>query len=196
VGNLLPTVVGTARLVERARQLHTQTLLVDTTGLVDGPLGRVLKYHKAVAVGVDHLIAIQRDTELEPLLALLQGVCRTIHRLHPAAQARDRLVSERRHYRATRFRAYFAAGAIMNFNSSQLLGFDWTPGPSSEKALPRAGTVLGLLNREGFCLSLGLLDKLEPGRLSLVTPWQDRDAVTWIQPGKIQLNQNGEESSR
>jgi hypothetical protein len=43
---------------------------------------------------------------------------------------------------------------------------------------------------------LGLLDKLEPGRLSVVTPWQDRDAVTWIQAGKMRLNQNGEESSR
>src|SRR5262249_29911903 len=71
VGNLLPTVVGTARLVEYARQ-HVPVLLIDTNGLVEGPLGRTLKYHKALAIRVDHLVALQREAELEPLLALLQ----------------------------------------------------------------------------------------------------------------------------
>ena len=196
VGNLLPTVVGTARLVNYARQQQIQILLIDTTGLVDGPLGHVLKYHKAVAIRADHVVAIQHNSELEPLLALLQGVCRTIHRLAPAAEACDRSLSERKRYRQTRFQAHFREGGILEFKPSQLLGLDWMPGPASENSRPLPGTVVGLLDRQGFCLGLGLLDEMWPERLPVFTSWRDPEAVRWVQIGKVRLTPWGEELSR
>jgi polynucleotide 5'-hydroxyl-kinase GRC3/NOL9 len=195
VGNLLQTVVGTVRLVERVRQ-QAQILLIDTTGLVDGPLGRVLKYHKAVAIRADHLVALQRGPELEPLLALLQGVCRTIHRLAPAAEARDRAPNERKHYRETRLQAHLQGGTLVDFQPSQLLSLDWMPGPSSEGPGVLRGTVVGLLDRQGFCLGLGLLDEMPPNRLSVFTRWRDPDAVAWVQVGKLRLTPGGEKWSR
>jgi len=196
VGNLLPTVIGTAQLVERARRQRVQTLLIDTTGLVHGPLGRVLKYHKAVAIGVDHLVALQRSSELEPLLALLHGHCRSIHRLRPAPEARDRSPSERKQYREARFQAHLRGGDILEFDPGRLLNLNWALGPSSERALPSPGTVVGLLNREGFCLGLGLLEEVQLDRLLVFTSWRDRDAITWVQVGKVQLSPRGEEISR
>jgi polynucleotide 5'-kinase involved in rRNA processing len=195
VGNLLQTVVGTVRLVDRARQ-HVQTLLIDTTGLVDGPLGRVLKYHKAVAIQADRLVAVQRDAELEPLLALLGGVCRTIHRLTSVAAARDRTPSERKHYREARFQAHFQGGAIVEFKRSQLLNLDWMPGLSSEGSRILPGTVIGLLDGQGFCLSLGLLEEMRQDRLLVFTSWRAPDAVTWVQVGKLRLTTWGEELPR
>src|SRR5205814_111877 len=99
IANLLPTVTGTARLASLARSRGADVVLVDTTGLVDGPIGRVLKYHKALACGADQVIALQRDTELEPLLSLLEGPCRELHRLTSPPEARDRTFTERRLYR-------------------------------------------------------------------------------------------------
>jgi polynucleotide 5'-kinase involved in rRNA processing len=195
VGNLLPTVVGTAQLVQYACRLQVRTLFIDTSGLVEGPLGRLLKYHKAVALGlVDHLIALQRNSELEPLLALLRERCRVIHRLFPAAEARDRNPSERKQYREARFRSHFQGGAILEVDPSRLLNLDWTVGPG--RAVPAPGTVAGLLNAEGFCLGLGLVRQLKSDRLLLLTRWRDRDAVAWVQTGKIQLNSEGQEVSR
>src|SRR5262249_34520158 len=82
-GSLLPTVVGAARLARYAREQGVQAILVDPSGLVAGPTGFVLKYHKAIAMGVDHVIALQREAELELLLALLEKACHSVHRLHP-----------------------------------------------------------------------------------------------------------------
>jgi polynucleotide 5'-hydroxyl-kinase GRC3/NOL9 len=196
VGNLLQTVVGTVRLVEYSRQQQVPILLIDTSGLVDGSLGRVLKYHKAVAIRADHLVAIQRDAELEPLLALLQGVCRTIHRLAPAAEACDRSPSERKHYRETRLQAHFREGVTLEFRPNQLLSLDWMPGPSAERSRPLPGTVVGLLDRQGFCLGLGLLEEIRPDRLPVFTSWRDPEAVSWVQIGKVRLTPWGEELSR
>ncbi len=44
-GNLLPTVVGTAMLAQRARAEGARTMIIDTTGMVGDPLGPLLKYH-------------------------------------------------------------------------------------------------------------------------------------------------------
>src|SRR5437867_2784801 len=95
-GHLLQTVVGTARLAARARDGGAATVVIDPSGLAQGALGSLLKYHKAVAAGVDEVVAIQLDAELEPLLALLSGPCRAIHRLAPVAEATDRSRDERR----------------------------------------------------------------------------------------------------
>jgi polynucleotide 5'-kinase involved in rRNA processing len=195
VGNLLPTVVGTAQLVQYARRLQVGALVLDTCGLVEGPLGRLLKYHKAVALGVvDHLVALQQNSELEPLLALLRGRCRAVHRLCPAAEARDRNPNERKQYREARFRAHLLGGALLELDSSRLLNLDWTLGSASTRPVP--GTIVGLLNAEGFCLGLGLVRELRSNRLLVFTPWRDRDAVAWAQLGRIQLSPEGEEISR
>src|SRR5579862_1153996 len=52
VRHLLAIVTGAARLAARARSVGAARIVIDSSGLVDGPLGRVLKYHKAIAAGV------------------------------------------------------------------------------------------------------------------------------------------------
>jgi polynucleotide 5'-hydroxyl-kinase GRC3/NOL9 len=124
-GNLLPTVVGTARLAERARAEGAQAVVVDTTSLVDGPMGRVLKYHKALAAGVDRLIAIERGEELEPLLTPLEGICPTVWRVRPAPEAANRSPAERKTYRQQRYREHFRKGELLQLAPGLLVGLDW-----------------------------------------------------------------------
>jgi len=62
-------VVGTKRMVDAATEMGARLVVVDTTGLVDGAIGRKLKTYKADLVRPRYLIGIQRKHEIESLLA-------------------------------------------------------------------------------------------------------------------------------
>jgi polynucleotide 5'-hydroxyl-kinase GRC3/NOL9 len=190
VANLLPAVVGTARLTRRARQAGARAVVIDSCGLVAGGLGRVLQYHTALACGVDEVVGIQRADELEPLLRLLDGPCRAVHRLGAAPEARDRTAAERREYREGRFEAHFRNAKLRSLAPGLLLGPDWTPGATLQRP---AGTLVGLQDRQGHCLALGLMKELRPERLAVVTAWADLEAVAAVHLGKLRLNSYGQE---
>ncbi len=197
VGHLLQAVAGTARLARRARDEGCDTVLIDTTGLVEGPVARVLKYHKAVAAGVGQVVGLQRDAELEPLLAVLEGPCPLVHRLRPVAEARARDADERRRYREALFRSQFESAAVLELPPERLVGRDWAPAALSGEAFPVApGTVAGLLDRDGFCLGIGPIEEARPDRLAVFTTWRDAAAVARVQQGRLRLNRQGEEVPR
>ncbi len=187
-GHLLQAAVGTARLAELARARGTKTLIIDTTGLVDGPVARALKYHKALAAGADRVVAIQQDRELEPLLRLLGGIYERIHRLQPVPAARDRSMTERTEYRRQLYQAHFEKGVLQNFDRRLLVGWDWMPLSSAERAHPPRGTVAGLLDRRGFCLGLGLIESVQAGELTAFTAWKNPGEVVQLKLGKVRLD--------
>jgi polynucleotide 5'-hydroxyl-kinase GRC3/NOL9 len=193
VGHLLPMVVGTARLVERARASGAQAVILDPTGLAEGPLARVLKYHKAVAAGVNQVIALQRGEELEPLLALLEGLCLRIHRLRPVPEARDRTPEARKRYREERFRTHLQDGQTHLFRRGLVLGRDWQLGPPSEEQRLEANTLVGLLDRPGYCLALGLVQEVHAESLVVYTAWREVPAVARVQVGNLRVSRQGEE---
>ncbi len=109
VGHLLPTVVGTAHLVRKALQLGIEKVLIDTSGLVSGDLGRVLKHHKIELVSPDFIYCLQAERECEGILRAYSHTTRLrIVRLQPSPDRRIRSPEERRAYREERFKCYFA----------------------------------------------------------------------------------------
>ena len=68
VGHTLECAVGTKKLVDSALGLGAKLVVVDTTGLISGPIGRKLKTYKTDLVRPDYLIGIQRRREVEHLL--------------------------------------------------------------------------------------------------------------------------------
>ena len=196
VGHLLPAVVGTARLARRARAEGVQTLLVDTTGLVAGPVGRVLKYHKALAVAADRVIALQRAAELEPLLALLEGLCSSVYRVAPVPEAHDRTPAERKSFREARYQTHLRDGRVLHFDPAHLFGPDWALGWSPAAAAAAVpDTVVGLLDRDGFCLALGVLEECGPDRLGVYTAWRRPEVVARLQIGRLRLSRDGQEKN-
>jgi len=191
-GNLLPTAVGAARLVGRARADGAETVLIDTTGLIDSGPGLALKYHKALATGVDCLVGLERAAELEPLLSLLGGVCPVIHRVAPPPDAKDRGASARRAYRQERYRTYFQEAAVLQVDATRLVGTNWIPNPLKSREYPAPGTVVGLLDSDGFCLGIGLVEKILPTRLVVYTPWPDTAAVASLKVGRIRLDRQAD----
>ncbi|MCL5103561.1 MAG: hypothetical protein M1133_05530 [Armatimonadetes bacterium] len=68
VGHTLECAVGTKKLVDSALGLGAKLVVVDTTGLIGGPIGRKLKTYKTDLVRPSYLIGIQKRREVEHLL--------------------------------------------------------------------------------------------------------------------------------
>ena len=71
-GNLLPVVTGVARLLQRARADGADFVVLDTSGLISGVYGQLLKYHEFELARPDLVVGLQRGEELEPLLGIVQ----------------------------------------------------------------------------------------------------------------------------
>lgn len=67
--HLLECVVGTKKMVDAATDLGAKLVVVDTTGLVEGAIGRKLKTYKTDLVRPKHLIGVQKRREVEHLLS-------------------------------------------------------------------------------------------------------------------------------
>jgi polynucleotide 5'-hydroxyl-kinase GRC3/NOL9 len=116
-GQMLPLAAGLKRLAERASAMGAEVLLVDTTGFVLGPSARRLKFHKIDLLAPQHLIALQRDDELEPILRLFEGrKGMAITRLPVSPHAIPRSFQARRSYRAQRFVEYFRESSLVEIS--------------------------------------------------------------------------------
>jgi polynucleotide 5'-hydroxyl-kinase GRC3/NOL9 len=108
--HLAETVLGTRRMTDRALALGMDRVIVDTSGLVQGEIGRVLKQAKIDLVAPDLVLCLQRDGECEPILLPYAGDRPPIVvRLGPIPDARRRPVEERRQHRQRAMGAYFAS---------------------------------------------------------------------------------------
>jgi polynucleotide 5'-kinase involved in rRNA processing len=189
-GNLLPTVVGTARLVARARSEGAETVLIDTTGMIESGTGLAMEYHKVLAAGVDCLVALQQGNKLDPLLGLLSPVCPTIHRASPPPEAKDRSLAQRLAYRVERYRTYFQDSGELPLEPSRLVGSNWTPNAMRRHEFPLPGALVGLLDGQGFCLAIGIVEKLLPTRLVIHTPRRAAAAVITLKQGRLRLDRH------
>ncbi|HZD80459.1 MAG TPA: polynucleotide 5'-hydroxyl-kinase [Actinomycetota bacterium] len=71
-GHLLQVVTGVGALARRAREAGAEFLVTDTSGLVSGIYGQILKYHKTEVLRPDLVVGLQRGEELLPLLGVIQ----------------------------------------------------------------------------------------------------------------------------
>ena len=106
--HLLPCVVGTRKMTERMLALQAVAVVVDTTGLVLGDLGRELKQREFELLTPTHTVVIQNRSEIAHLARQWQPVrWTTVFELEAPAAARPRSREERRQYRMERFREHF-----------------------------------------------------------------------------------------
>src|SRR5437660_765151 len=108
-GHLLSVVTGTARLLTVARAAGAQFVVVDTSGMVSGVYGQLLKYHKLELIRPDLVVGLQRGQELDPLL----GIARRFFsgdvyalQVHPSAVATS--VEQRAANRELAMKRYFS----------------------------------------------------------------------------------------
>ncbi len=120
-GHFLPLILGTQALVHAGIAEGAEIVLVDTTGLILGAVAASLKWHKLQALRPQHVLALQRGEELEPILRLLEGQASLeIHRLPVSSRAIRRSHAARRTFREERFREYFASASRHDLASKGL----------------------------------------------------------------------------
>jgi len=124
-GDLLPTVVGTRKLVDRALALGCERVLVDTSGLVRGALGRTLKESKIDLVEPDLVICLQRQAECEHILrGYGRGAPPAVLRLAAVHARPARSQQDRRRHRRAMLDAHFreARRVRLELSTTVLIG--------------------------------------------------------------------------
>jgi polynucleotide 5'-hydroxyl-kinase GRC3/NOL9 len=121
-GHVLPTVAGTRAMVQRALRLGLDRVIVDTSGLVQGELGRLLKQHKIDLVEPDLVLVLQRNGECEHILRpYLAGTRPAVLRLAPAGTGRRRTQEERRQHRERSLQAYLAGSRPVSLDLGRVI---------------------------------------------------------------------------
>ncbi len=126
-GHLLPMVLGTRRLVEKALEMRARLVIINTTGMVHGGVARALKKYKVEAVNPSLIIGLQRGSEIEHLLKMFEKFYRVVRlRTPPHVKVRGR--AERAEFRAFRMGGYLlgAKPHVFDLKSVRLLNMSAT----------------------------------------------------------------------
>lgn len=104
VNHLLQVTVGVKRMTDEAIALGSKLVVVDTSGLIRGSLGRTLKTQKVEAIVPKHIVGIRKGVELDPLLTCFSKLDKIrLHRVDSSPLAR----SKPQDYRSRRRQALF-----------------------------------------------------------------------------------------
>jgi polynucleotide 5'-kinase involved in rRNA processing len=108
IGHLLEMVTGLQKLVNIALAGQTGLILINTCGLVNGAAARELKFHEIDMISPRFIVAIQKGTEVEHLLAPhSHRAGLLIHRLPVSGDAKLSTREARLAAREQRFKEYF-----------------------------------------------------------------------------------------
>jgi polynucleotide 5'-hydroxyl-kinase GRC3/NOL9 len=171
-GHLLPLVTGARLLLDRARENGADLVVVDTTGLVSGVYGQVLKFHKVSVLQPDLVVGLARGGELEPLL----GVIRRFHPtealaldVHPDVVPTS--VEQRASSREESMRRYLAE-PLQRWRVKPTVFMPSLPALFDLSVLDHL--VVGLSDGNGRCIGVGYLEHLtDEGALRLISPVAD-----------------------
>jgi polynucleotide 5'-hydroxyl-kinase GRC3/NOL9 len=178
-GHVHSTVAGTGRMVDLALALGCERVIVDTSGLIGGALGRILKHRKIERVDPDLVICLEREDECEPIVeAWARRPRPELLRLPVGALARRRSVEERRRHREAAFEAYFrTAGPTRLALSGLTLRFmsDRPDRGRLDDPDGLVGALVGLDDAGGDTLGLGTIRAVDvaDGALLVDTPVGD-----------------------
>ena len=112
---------ATRRLTERARAEGFERILIDTSGLVIGWPGRLLKQQKLDAVEPDLVLVLERDAECEPIVKRFEGATRPrVVRLRAPGRLRSRSQTARRYHRAQALDAYLRGARLLSLARSAI----------------------------------------------------------------------------
>ena len=121
INYFLPTICGTKKLIDEGKKKGAEIIIVDTTGLVKGNPGRTLKENMIDIISPSHIIALQREDELEHILKNINLTDKiVIHRLSPCTGVKRKTYFQRREAREEKFRKYFEQPSSLEIDLSNL----------------------------------------------------------------------------
>ncbi len=180
---MLPMVVGVHRLYQKGLALGAETIIVDTTGLVDPAQGGVaLKEAKIELLMPCHVVALVRGAELNPILhSWANHPTVQIGRLAVSPHAPPRSRSERVRWRQQRWADYFERATPITFPFTSFAMINWV--------LPTAQKMCAFLDAEGLCMGLGRIVYLDrkAQAMTVETPLHSLEGVSALRFGAPRL---------
>jgi polynucleotide 5'-hydroxyl-kinase GRC3/NOL9 len=185
VGHLLQCATATCRVAQKA-SAAAALVIVDTTGLVHGSIGRALKSVKVDLLHPWIVIALQREGELEALLAPYRHRSEpVVERLEVAAAVVSKTTEERRARRQRRFAHYFRGARTLELGwrslaleGSAFLSGRAMPGHFCAYAEGKLGCEVARVERTGN--GLLALARGEPDRTVQRAAHQEGYEVEWL----------------
>jgi polynucleotide 5'-kinase involved in rRNA processing len=165
--HLLPLVAGTAKLMDVARRSGAELIVVDTSSLISGVYGQILKYHKLEVTRPDYVIGFERGEELRPLLGITRRFTPARVESYPVhPETRPTTAMERAETRRARFAAYFS-GPLHRWRVKPTVFLPSLP-PDAD-LLSLAGLLVGMEDGNGSCVGIGYLEVAEDGGLRMIS---------------------------
>ena len=191
--HLLATAAGIKRLCGLAKAAGSDIVVVDTSGLVAGAMGFELKFYKIQLLAPRHIVAIQKNSEVEHILrACHRRQAIKIHRLSPGQEVQPRSPEVRRAYRATKFQRYFKNCSRKTVSLRDVAFVHPELPLLSYERMDEGlhGRLVGLNDEAYFALALGIWEGVNPDthEVTLLTPWEDMSTVTFIHMGDISIS--------
>jgi len=190
-GHVLPHVTGTAKLVMRAIEMGARLIVVDTSGLVEGVAGQMLKLTKAELCRPHRAVALAHGGELEPIIGVLRRFVSldvTELGVHPSTRVRS--VDERAAHRERQL-ASFLGPDVYRWRVRPTVFLPTLPPMFEPAALD--GLLVGVDDGTGNCLGLGILEYRDDA-LRLLTPVSE--GVRALRLGSVRATQEGKITER
>ncbi len=194
VGHLLQTLTGIKRLDEKAAAIGGDRVVLDSAGFIRGEVAREFQWQTIDLLRPDHVVAIQRDRELEPVLRPFDRRPRpVVHRLTASDAAETRDFDRRREYRTRRFREALAGGRAHPLSLADHPFHGRVP--AGRRPEQWVGRLIAMCDGEGFVSGLGIVEGVdaEAELLRVLSTLPEGVTPVSIQVGSTRVNRRGEE---
>lgn len=175
---LRQTALATARLVDRARSLVFERILVDTSGLVAGDFGRALKRLKIDAVRPDLLVLVQRAGECEHIARAYEAAgAPIIVRVAALPSPTRRTPTVRRLHRERALAAALAGAADVAVPGNRLIT---TSGEIVTATPDLVDTLVAVRAADGAVLGLGWVKQVGEAMVTIATAVPPAEAAAVV----------------
>jgi polynucleotide 5'-kinase involved in rRNA processing len=184
--HLLPIVVGTRKLVQRAREHGAELIVVDTPSFVAGIYGQSLNYFLMDAAAPDVVLAFERGGELEPLVGIAQRFTNGQVIEVEVTDRPSRSAEEKMTFREQQFAAYFKETSRWRVRPTVFMP---TLPPEFDHHL-LDGLVVGMEDGGGSCVGIGVLEHdTAEDILRMVSPVTE--GVRGLRLGSVRIDPGG-----
>ncbi len=155
-GNLLPAIVG-GRLMTDKALAASDKVVVDTTGLIAEPAGRVLKQNKIDMLSPHIVLALERSGELEHILGVFR-FCQSpkIFRIEVPRDVKTKTVTKRSLYRFEKIEDYFSDAETIEVPLEDV-GLRFVREPVRLTTAALRNRMVSLRDRKNKDLALGII---------------------------------------
>jgi len=188
-GNLLPTLTGARFIYDLAKE-KTDKVIIDTTGMIRGGAGKILKICMTEIIRPEILLALEREKELEHILISFKKMnFPEIFKIPVSDFVNLKSWVERRDYRERKFKDYFKETKVLTLSLDEV-GLRCANLKENKESF-----LVSLRSKEGKDLGLGIVEKVREDKkeISIFTPLKETEEIGCIIFGNLRINLNGEE---